>query len=150
VLEGMALWDGPEMPVHVRVAGHDGKIYLDLADAGWRAVEVRPDGWDVVTAPPVRFRRPRGMLPLPAPTRGGSLATLRELVNVRDDGGRMMVVAWMLAALRPRGPYPVLVLTGEQGAAKTSVGRVICGTIDPSVASLRCEPRDARDLMIAA
>ena len=43
----------------------------------------------VVDAPPVRFRRARGMLPLPAPVPGGRLDALRELINVRDDDGWM-------------------------------------------------------------
>jgi hypothetical protein len=29
---------------YLRVAEHDGRIYLDLADERWRAVEIGPDG----------------------------------------------------------------------------------------------------------
>ena len=61
----------PSAPVHVRVAEHAGHIYLDLADEHWRAVEIGPDGWRVIGCPPVRFRRPAGMLPLPVPERRG-------------------------------------------------------------------------------
>jgi hypothetical protein len=49
--------------VHIRIAEHTGHIYLDLADECWRAVEIAPEGWRVVEYPPVRFRRPVGMLP---------------------------------------------------------------------------------------
>src|SRR5438874_2280636 len=31
---------GPERAVHVRLAEQDGRIYLDLADECWRAVEI--------------------------------------------------------------------------------------------------------------
>src|SRR5262245_3031351 len=67
VLAGMAIHDGREVPVAVRVAEQDGAIYLDLADADWRAVEVTAAGWRIVDNPPVRFCRRRGMLALPAP-----------------------------------------------------------------------------------
>src|SRR5262249_13286973 len=67
VLEGMALHDGPEVATHLRVAGHQGKIYVDLADPEWRAVEIDATGWRVVKGPPVRFPRPRGLLPRPEP-----------------------------------------------------------------------------------
>jgi hypothetical protein len=40
--------------LHLRVAEHDGHIFLDLADGHWRAVEIRPDGWSVICRPPVR------------------------------------------------------------------------------------------------
>ena len=66
LLEARALFDAPQRAVHVRIAEHAGRIYLDLADERWHAVEVGPDGWRVIESPPVRFRRPAGMLPIPA------------------------------------------------------------------------------------
>src|SRR5690349_4991534 len=75
-LEARAQFDGPERGVHLRIAEHDGAIYLDLADDHWRAVKVTAGGWQVISAPPVRFRRPPGVLALPAPQRGGSIMDL--------------------------------------------------------------------------
>ncbi len=37
VIEARAHFDAPQMDVHIRVAGHEGKLYLDLADDAWRA-----------------------------------------------------------------------------------------------------------------
>jgi hypothetical protein len=71
VLEGSALFRGDEQEVHLRLADHDGGIYLDLGDEFWQAVRVTAGGWEIVADPPVRFRRPRGMLPLPYPLPGG-------------------------------------------------------------------------------
>jgi hypothetical protein len=65
---------------YLRVAEHDGRIYLDLAAERWRAVEIGPDGWQVVSCPPVRFRRAAGLLPLPI--RGGSLEALNSFFNL--------------------------------------------------------------------
>jgi len=45
LLEAQAQFDGPERAVHVRLAEHGGRIYLDLADECWRAVEIGGDGW---------------------------------------------------------------------------------------------------------
>jgi hypothetical protein len=44
LLEAQAQFEGPERTVHVRIAEHQGRIYLDLADAAWRAVEIGPEG----------------------------------------------------------------------------------------------------------
>jgi hypothetical protein len=68
LLEARAQFDGPERVVHIRTAAYAGQIYLDLADEHWRAVEIGPDGWQVIGSPPVRFRRPAGILPLPVCT----------------------------------------------------------------------------------
>lgn len=58
--------------------------------------------------------------------------------------------AWVLAALRNHGPYPVLVLSGEQGSAKSTFSRVLRSLLDPNTAPLRALPRGDRDLFIAA
>src|SRR5262245_8275581 len=82
LLEARAQFDGPQRPVHIRVAEHDGHIYLDLADAHWRVVEIGPEGWQVIESPPIRFRRHGGMLPLPVPEHGGSIEDLRPFLNL--------------------------------------------------------------------
>jgi hypothetical protein len=150
VLEARAHFDGPERSAHVRVAECDGRLYLDLADAEWRAVEIDADGWRIVADPPVRFRRAAGMKPLPAPAAGGSVAELRNFVNVGRDADFVLLVAWLLAALHPAGPYPVLVLSGEQGAGKSIVAALLRKLVDPNSAPLRSLPREDRDLFIAA
>jgi hypothetical protein len=150
VLEGKALYEGAALAVSTRLAEHHGALYLDLADDQWRAVEVTSSGWRVVTDPPVKFRRARGMLPLPLPVTGGRLGALKPLVNIATEEDWRLVVSWLVAALRPRGPYPVLVLHGEQGSAKSTLVRVLRALVDPNTAALRTTPRDERDLVIAA
>ena len=127
-------------------------IYLDLADDAWRVVRVTADGWNVIpgNAAPVRFRRPRAMLSLPTPAPGGDLSTLRPLLNVANDDAFDLIGGWLLGALNPRGSYAILVLHGEQGAAKTTAGRMLRCLIDPNVAPLRTQPKDEGDLLIAA
>src|SRR6516165_5600384 len=56
LLEAHAQFDGSQRAVHVRLAEHEGRIYLDLADESWRAVEIGAEGWRVIELPPVRFR----------------------------------------------------------------------------------------------
>jgi hypothetical protein len=156
VIEARALFEGTEMPVYVRVAGDDGKLYLDLADSQWRAVEIDADGWRVIDSPPVRFRRAPGMLPLPEPISGGSIEALRPLIKTdnRDDPAAdddfVLTVAWLLGALRPRGPYPVFVVVGEHGTAKTTRCELLRALIDPNATLMQALSREDRDLFIAA
>jgi hypothetical protein len=150
VIEAKAHFDAPERAVHIRVGGLDGRLYLDLCDETWRAVEIDTTGWRVIDNPPVRFRRAAGMQPLPIPVRGGSVETLRSFLNVQSDHDFVLVVAWALAVLRNRGPYPVIVLSGEQGSAKSTFSSILRALLDPNTAPLRALPREDRDLFIAA
>ena len=151
VIEAKAHFDAPERVVHVRVGGLDERLYLDLGDETWRAVEIDAiTGWRVIDNPPVRFRRAAGMQPLPMPVRGGSVETLYRFLNIKTHADFVLVVAWVLACLRNRGPYPVLVLSGEQGTAKSTFAEILRALLDPSTAPLRALPRHDRDLFIAA
>jgi hypothetical protein len=133
-IEAKAHYDGPERPVHIRVGGLDGRLYLDLGDETWRAVEIDATGWRVIDNPPVRFRRAAGMQPLPMPVPGGSVDTLRSFLNVQSENDFVLVVAWALACLRNRGPYPVIVLAGEQGSAKSTFSAILRALLDPNTA----------------
>jgi hypothetical protein len=146
LLEARAQFDGPERAVNVRVAQQAGRIYLDLADERWRAVEIASDGWRLVSCPPLRFRRPAGLLAIPAPQRGGSIDLLAPFLNVPTHNDFVLVISWLLATtLRPGSPYPPLVISGEHGSAK-SAWRLV----DPSAAPARALPREDRELFIAA
>ena len=149
---GIATFDGACREVFVRLGGHEGDIYIDLGNPAWEVVRIRASGWDVIpgSEAPVRFRRPRGLLPLPHPVPGGELTALRTLINVADDDGFDLVVGWLVGALNPRGTYAILVFTGEQGSAKTTAGRVTRGCLDPNVVPLRSQPREEADMLIAA
>ena len=151
VLEARAQFRGTIPTVHIRVASAGGRdvFYLDLGDIEGRAVEIRPSGWKVVQRPGVQFRRPAGMLPLPVPESGGTINLLRPYVNLGEVDFRLFV-AWITAAIRPEGPYPPLVLYGEQGSAKSTLARVARLLIDPHSAPLLGEPTSTRDLMITA
>jgi len=158
LLEARAQFDGTEREVFVRVAG-DGSgdtIYVDFANERWEVVEITAGGWRVLPGDraPVRFRRPRGMLALPTPHHRGDLdgldGLLRRFVNVSDESAIRLVIAWLVQALRPTGPYPVLIFQGEQGSAKSTAERLVRSLVDPSTAPLRTTPRNERDLVIAA
>ena len=143
----------PIRDVHVRVAGHGGKIYLDLCDEQWRVVQISVDSWCVIGDPPVRFQRADGMLPLPVPTKNDPVDAASRLwsyLNIKAKNEFVLLIAWLLAAWRDCGPYPVLVLLGEEGSTKSTLVKLIRALIDPNKAPLRALPREDRDLFIAA
>jgi hypothetical protein len=150
LVEARAQFDGPERKVHLRVAEQCGRIYLDLSDEMWRAIEITPDGWRVVSRPPIRFRRPAGLLPIPLPQRGGSIELLAPYLNLVSRDDLVLTVTWLLSTLLSDGPYPALVISGEQGSSKTVLAKILKSLIDPNAAPARALPREDRELFIAA
>jgi hypothetical protein len=139
-----------EREVYVRVASDGDHLYIDLGDPGWHAVRVTGDGWSVVQSPPVRFRRPPNMRALPFPERGTPITALREtLPNIGSEGDFTLIVACLLAALQPRGPYPALVAIGEHGTAKTTLLRMLRALTDPNQPMTTPLPLGAENLYIA-
>ena len=63
LIEANALFSGQQHEAHVRVAEHEGNIYIDLGNDAWEVVEITSKGWRVVDESPVKFRRSRAMLP---------------------------------------------------------------------------------------
>ena len=155
IVEARAFYDGPERPVSTRVAAFEDRIYIDLGDSSWQAIEIDEDGWRIVDEAPTRFRRAPGMLALPVPQSGGSVDTLRHYLNLgskaNDTVDKFILVACVLLAyMRPKGPFPVLVLVGEQGTCKSTFAAVLRALIDPNASALRALPREDRDLFITA
>jgi len=150
VLEAKAVFEGTEARVFTRVGSDDDRLYLDLCDDKWRAIEIDADGWRIVDDPPTRFVRSKGSLPLPIPARNGSIKSLATLINIKSDADFILVVSWLLAVFRDHGPYPVLVVIGEQGSAKSTLMEILRNIIDPNVACLRAPPKDEEDLYITA
>jgi hypothetical protein len=162
-LESLALFEGHQEEVYVRVAGWQvagggfgPKVYLDLADDRWRVVEIDEAGWRVVGSDdsPVRFVRPKGMTALPEPSKEGSLEPLDDIINFGngEDGKRnkTLILAWLVQVLIPTGPYPVLVLLGPQGAAKSNAQRHLRNLADPNVAPASTRPKNEHDTHIDA
>ncbi len=151
-LKAKALFDGEARPVALRIAGDADTIWIDACDEKWHAIKVTKARWEIVESTKVepRFIRRSGMLPLPLPVCGGSIDELRPLVNITDDDEWRLFITALVSDLRPRGPYPILAINGEQGSAKSTTSRNARSLIDPNKAALRRPPRDERDLMIAA
>ena len=148
-LEGRASFEGDEVSVHLRVGGNLDRIVIDLGNRDWSAVVIDRSGWKIPSNPGALFRRTKGLLPLPAPSRGGSINELKPFLNISEEHWRL-VVGWLLGALRPVGPYPILCIHGEQGSSKSTTCRLLRGLIDQNVAPLRSPPRNEQDLIIAA
>jgi len=150
VLEGEAQGIDPtEVALRVGRSAYDGRLVLDLGRDDGRVVVIGAYGWEVVDASPVLFWRTNATLPLPWPDDLGSIRDLRELLNV-SDADWPLIVAWLVAALIPEMPHPVLLLRGEHGTAKSTAARLLTSLIDRCASQLRTAPRNVEDWAVAA
>ncbi len=148
VIEGFARECDP-VELHNRVAWHQEAIYLDLGDVTGRAVRIGASGWTFVEQSPVLFKRTALTGVIPAPETGGHLDELWKWLNV-SDGDRGMLRGYLVAALVPDIPHPVLSLQGEQGTGKSTAARTCVALIDASTVPLRKPPKDGEGWVTAA
>jgi hypothetical protein len=149
VLEGRAAEKDPEA-VYLRLARHEGRIVLDLGTPDGRCAVIGPAGWAREPRSPVLFRRTKLTSPIPDPVRDGDgLDALRSLLNAEEKEFRL-IIGWLIAALIPDIPHPIMALRGEQGSAKSSTAQMLVDLIDPSPAPLRSAPRDIKQWAVTA
>jgi hypothetical protein len=152
VLRAKALFEGPERSVHLRYAAHGGCIYIDLANKNWEQVEISESGRRIIPSheSPVRFRREQGMAAMCYPAEQGSFEPLRGILNLDSEADFILMVSWLIGAMNPKGPFPIMVLVGEQGSSKSTTAKMLKGLTDPATIGLVALPKCERDLAIAA
>jgi hypothetical protein len=130
-LQGNALFNGPCHEVFIRFASHGEAIYLDMADDKWDQIEITKQGWEKVTGKdsPIKFMRTPGMLPIANPSQQGSIRDLAEFLNLESQTEFQLIVGWLIGATQPNGPFPILLLQGEQGSAKSTIAKLLLSII---------------------
>lgn len=132
-----------------------GPVYIDLGHPDSSAVEITGSGWAVVDKPRCSFERPPTLAPLLHPVRvrdedkPGVWAEYFRLVRVPTTR-QPQVVGAFLSWLLPTGPYPLVVLGGEHGTAKTTTARLLRAPIDPTGAESSLRPKDEDSLAVTA
>lgn len=125
---------------HLRYAQIDDSVYVDIGDSTGEAIHVTTCGWEVISRPPVLFRRTALTSPLPRPVKGGSLRDLFSIINVPLEL-QPLVCAFLVSAMFEI-PHPILAINGEQGSGKSDAAKRLSLLIDPSPAPLQSPPKD--------
>ena len=143
-------------------------ITLDLANSAGEVIEIDSHGWRIRDNMHHSFRQSLTTLALPRPsvphastaspaisppTAGAApspgpaaIERFAQLFSL-DPAARARVLAWLLTALRPAGPYPILVLHGPAASGKTLLARALRALIDPAPALIRRLPGRDQDFM---
>lgn len=136
--------------LNVRVAVYGDSFYYDLADPGWRSVQIFPGGWDIVKElPEPLFKRYVHMQAQVEPVSGGNPWELLDFVNIPKDDkdGRLLYLVSTIADFIPDIPHTVKVIYGPGGATKTTAAKTGRSIIDPSSAPTCRSYRDKKEFM---
>lgn len=149
ILEGLAATQTPEK-LNLRVADHDGTIYIDTGGSDGHIIKISDGRWSMVTTAPVRFLRSKLTGAMPRPCSDGDVTGLWEFVNVAVEDRPVLLAVLVAALIQCDVPHPVLALFAEQGSAKSTTTRMLVDLIDPSPVPLRQAPRDTDSWVTAA
>jgi len=145
IIEAKACFDGEMFKLHNRVAWHEKAIWYDLSDAGWRAVKITPEGWNIEANPPILFQRFGHQLPQVEPQRGDSLKDFLNLVNITNEDQKILLLVWIVSCYIPGFPHPIPSFYGAHGAAKSGLCRLVLFLVDPSSADLLTMPSQDKE-----
>jgi hypothetical protein len=149
-LEARALDLGIRQPTGLRLVEHDSVTYIDCGTADWSAIRVSANGWEIVSHAPIPILRGKKAASFPDPATPGDFGPLRDLLGHLDESAFILFISWCLGALSSVGPYPILILGGEQGSGKSTLARLAQRLTDPTTGDLLQPPKDDRDLIAAA
>src|SRR5215207_2016160 len=140
-LSAHAEFSGEVRELHTRAAWHEGILYYELRPG--KVVQVGPGGWTFEGNPPVLFRRYVNLKALPDPQAGGSLNVLDGLVNLKTERDRRLFKAYLVTLPLEHVGRPIFNASGPMGSGKTTIGRVVKRTLDPTAPeTVRFDPRD--------
>jgi hypothetical protein len=152
-LAGLAALTDDVREVWCRVGPVPDGIELDLADPSQSRVRVTPGKVELV--PPtsaVLFERHSSMLPLPVPAEEGDWSLVYACWNLHPVQ-QVLVRAWCSFTLahckRPGTTFPLLFVTGPQGAGKSVFCRILLSLLCPSASGIQALPRTEKDLVLA-
>jgi hypothetical protein len=134
------------------VPGPD-SIALDLADPNALCIEISKQGWQPADGLNFAFQRNPGTGALPPPETAPdtqSIHRLRDLLNIPAGAPWTRILTWLTAALRPEGPYPILILRGSSGAGKSTTARLLRSLLDPTQTPLETLSAAPQQLEAAA
>jgi len=156
VLTSKAEFDNPrQINLNLRVAEtfEDGKRvwYYDLTNEDWEFVRITSDGWSIVNNK-ILFRRFNNHQPQVNPSREyppDIFDKFLKLINIRTDDKdtKLMLGVYVVYLFIANTLKPVLMLSGEQGAAKTFGEELIKMLVDPSLLKTLSLPRDTNELI---
>ena len=138
VIQAKAEYDGPTVPLSLRVAWQVGDIYYDLSNDKWQCIKIFQEGWEISNMPSPLFVR-YNQIPQVNPDRnyGGDIFDkFLHLTNLKEDQDMILLKVYIVSLFIPDIAHAMLVLHGEKGSAKSTLQTMIKLLVDPAKPTL--------------
>jgi len=142
-LEAKAIYDGPRIMLHNRIAKSENAFWFDMGNG--KAIKTTAENWSIVEAP-VLFRRYPHQQPQVNPTYPGDPNKIFKFININEES-KLLVLVCIISYFVPDIPHPIFHPHGPHGAGKTSLFKIVKKLCDPSSIEAIITPRDLTQLV---
>lgn len=141
--------------IFTRIGFDENTIYIDTLNEN-KFIKIDSVSVSIEEESPLLFFRNDNMRPLPIPDIDLSpekakqyILHMKKFVNF-DNKSLKLSLVWLMSYFLKEGTYPILMVDGPQGSAKTSSLTFLARIIDPREHTLIGIPRTSRDLYVYA
>jgi hypothetical protein len=143
LLKSQAIHKGPEIELHNRVAMINGEIWYDISNG--RAVRINKSGWTIEKSP-IIFRKYSHQRANVTPVTCGDPWKFFEQSNVSRDY-QLLLLVYIISTFIPEIPHPIFYPYGTQGAAKSTLCKMIKKLCDPSTDDIAIAPAKRKEMI---
>ena len=142
-LEAKAIYDGPRIMLHNRIAKSENAFWFDMGNG--KAIKTTAEEWAIVDAP-ILFRRYPHQQPQVTPANPGDPKKIFDFINITEES-KLLVLVCIISYFVPDIPHPIFHPHGPHGAGKTSLFKILKIICDPSSIEAIITPRDINQLV---
>ncbi len=145
--------EGGTKDAEFRTAGNASVIEYDYGAQDRKVALITANGWEN-GSPNIPFIRVQSMQEQVQPLSiadDEKIAVLNEfkaLLGLNDDQF-VIIMTYLLSCFCPSGPYPILVIQGQEGSSKSTLSNFIRLLVDPNLALASSLPTKEKDIMIS-
>lgn len=134
--------------VYLRQANIGEEISIDLNNSRGEIARIDRNGFKIIRNDKIHFIRTYSQKELPTPKETGDwVQRLNRFTNFSKEEDLILFIAF-LAKTFFEGAFPILVLEGPQGSAKSSTSKLARMIIDPAAPSIVAPPRNIEDVLM--
>jgi len=155
-VNAFAVYECKQIKFHLRTGMHENNLYISTKDLEHPFIKISKDTYNTCKESPIAFCGSNLQALMFSPedfsfeTTHEKIKKLFKHIHLTSVEDELLLISFLVSTLITNlGTFPILILTGEQGAGKSTCSRLIKSLVDPDVIGPRSMPKDERDLSIS-
>ena len=122
---------GDIINLSLRYSSEKGNIYIDLRDDKGTVIELSKNGWKKINLSAPCFYSTTNQQEISISKYKGDIYKIFDFIPDLTEDEKILFIVWLLSAMIPFIPTPILIMVGPQGSAKTTRTKYIRRLLDP-------------------